>query len=315
MGMFENSSLPPPIYSDLYTAELSERLPNRTVVFKIYNSIADRHIPVYICELKKNMFSNELEILSRFEHENIIPLIGYCNEGTNKILFYEHAINGSLRDHLQDKLMAVPYKHLQKLHTDALKHRAAPSTITTRSLQYEKLEDLLIPLKEINLATRDFSRAYEIGDEMILVYEYANNGSLDYHLKDKNRRRCLTWVKRLKICLGAAKGLEYLHTGLRTDSRVIHRDVKSGNILLNENMEAKICDFGLSKSDPSKQQLTKLYTSAAGTNYYTDPIYHEGGVLRPDLDVYSFGAVMFGMLSGMLAWYRRKIEMINHGRL
>nr|GEV11229.1 serine/threonine-protein kinase, active site protein [Tanacetum cinerariifolium] len=247
MGMFENSSLPPPIYSDLYTAELSERWPNRT------------------------------------------------------------------------------------------KHGAAPSTITTRSLQYEKLEDLLIPLKEINLATRDFSKAYEIGkggfgvvyqgrlsehwknhdvaikrldktgDEMILVYEYADNGSLDYHLEDKDRRRSLTWVKRLKICLGAAKGLEYLHTGLGEDNRVIHRDVKSGNILLDENIEAKICDFGLSKSDSAKQQQTKLYTSAAGTNYYTDPIYHEGGILRPESDVYSFGVVMFEMLSGMLAWHRRKI--------
>ncbi|GJV26300.1 protein kinase, ATP binding site-containing protein [Tanacetum coccineum] len=174
----------------------------------------------------KKEFLNELKLIFKFHHQNIIPSIGYCDEG----------------------------------------------------------------------------------EEMILVYEYANNGSLDYHLKDKNRRRCLTWVKRLKICLGAAKGLDYLHTGLGEDNRVIHRDVKSGNILLDENMEAKICDFGLSKSDSAKQQQTKLYTGTAGTNYYTDPIYHEGGILRSDSDVYSFGVVMFEILSGMLAWYRRKIR-------
>ena len=144
------------------------------------------------------------------------------------------------------------------------------------------------------------------GDELILVCEYANNGSLDHHLQDPNKRRQLTWAKRLNICLGAAKGLDYLHSGLGEDNRVIHRDVKSGNILLDDNLEAKICDFGLSKSDSANnQQQTTLYTNAAGTNYYMDPIYHGSGVLRTESDVYSFGVVMFELLSGMPAWYRR----------
>ena len=200
----------------VYKGQLSEKWPTHEVAIKRLDKTGHQG---------KKEFLNELKLIFKFHHQNIIPFIGYCDEG----------------------------------------------------------------------------------DEMILVYEYANNGSLDYHLEDKNRRRCLTWVKRLKICLGAAKGLEYLHTGLGEDNRVIHRDVKSGNILLDENMEAKICDFGLSKSDSAKQQQTKLYTNAVGTNYYTDPIYHEGGILRPESDVYSFGVVMFEMLSGMLAWYRRKI--------
>ncbi|GKC34768.1 protein kinase, ATP binding site-containing protein [Tanacetum coccineum] len=218
------------------------------------------------------------------------------------------------------------------------KHGVAPSTTTIRSQQYQKLEDLLIPLQEINLATDEFSQNSRIGgggfgvvykgqlseqwsnhevaikrldktegDEMILVYKYASNGSLDHHLQDKNRRRCLTWVKRLKICLGAAKGLDYLHTGLGEENKVIHRDVKSGNILLNENLEAKICDFGFSKSDSTyrQQQQSKLYTKVAGTGCYTDPIYHKSGILRAESDVYSFGVVMFEMLRGMPAWHRR----------
>ncbi|GKB96919.1 protein kinase, ATP binding site-containing protein [Tanacetum coccineum] len=146
------------------------------------------------------------------------------------------------------------------------------------------------------------------GNEMILVYEYANNGSLDYLLEDKNKRRCLTWVERLKICLGAAKGLDYLHTGLGEDNKVIHRDFKSGNILLDDNLEAKICDFGLSKlNSADNEHQSKVYTNAAGTNFYMDPLYHESGILRTDSDAYSFGVVMFELLSGLAAYNRRRI--------
>ncbi|GJV07972.1 protein kinase, ATP binding site-containing protein [Tanacetum coccineum] len=145
-------------------------------------------------------------------------------------------------------------------------------------------------------------------NEKIIVYEFASNGSLDCHLTDKNRRRFLTWEHRLKICLGAARGLDYLHSGLGEDNRVIHRDVKSGNILLDHNLVAKVCDFGLSKSGPINQQHTQVYTNAAGTNFYMDPVYHESGVLRKESDVYSFGVVMFELLSGMLAYNRRRLE-------
>ncbi|CAI9269373.1 unnamed protein product [Lactuca saligna] len=142
-------------------------------------------------------------------------------------------------------------------------------------------------------------------NEMILVYKYASNSSLDQHLYDPNRRRNLTWARRLKICLGAARGLNYLHSCLGEHNRVIHKDVKSGNILLDENMEAKICDFGLSKEGPRNQQYTQMYTKAAGTNFYMCPIYRESNILRKESDVYSFGVVLFEMLSGMLAHHRR----------
>nr|GEU57420.1 putative receptor-like protein kinase At5g39000 [Tanacetum cinerariifolium] len=145
------------------------------------------------------------------------------------------------------------------------------------------------------------------GNEKIIVYEFASNGSLDSHLKDKEKRRFLTWEHRLKICLGAARGLDYLHSGLGEDNRVIHRDVKSANILLDHNLVAKICDFGLSKSSLVNQPQTQVYTNAAGTDFYMDPIYHEGGILRKESDVYSFGVVMFELLSGMLAYNRRRI--------
>ncbi|GJW07710.1 putative receptor-like protein kinase [Tanacetum coccineum] len=105
-------------------------------------------------------------------------------------------------------------------------------------------------------------------NEMIIVTEYAINGSLQ-HLKDQNKRRCLTWHQRLKICLGIARGLNYLHSGLGERSRVIHRDAKSANILLDDKMEAKICDFGLSILISRNQQV---YETPLGTPFYVDPI-------------------------------------------
>ncbi|XP_042758174.1 serine/threonine-protein kinase PCRK1 [Lactuca sativa] len=144
---------------------------------------------------------------------------------------------------------------------------------------------------------------YNDANEMILVYEYAANGSLDHHLQNPNKRRCMTWAQRLKICLGVARGLKYLHSGLGEHMRVIHRDMKSANILLDENLDAKICDFGLSRFGPRNQPDSEvLLTKASGTRFYIDPIYNERGRLWKESDVYSFGVVLFEMSSGMLAY-------------
>ncbi|XP_071695365.1 receptor-like protein kinase HERK 1 [Rutidosis leptorrhynchoides] len=130
--------------------------------------------------------------------------------------------------------------------------------------------------------------------EMILVYEYACNGSLDRHLNNA----ALTWRKRLKICLEAAKALEYLHDPKGTHQRVIHRDIKSGNILLCDNWVAKLADLGLSKMGPANQDQTFLISSAVGTLGYCDPMYIETGLLTKESDVYSFGVLLFEVLYG-----------------
>ncbi|KAL7617429.1 hypothetical protein Lser_V15G03241 [Lactuca serriola] len=146
-------------------------------------------------------------------------------------------------------------------------------------------------------------------DQMIIVYQYAVNRSLDYYLVDPIKRRSLTWAQRLKICLGAAKGLDYLHSGLGKDHRVIHRDIKSGNILLDENLEAKICDFGLSTEGPRNQESSQIFTKVSGTNFYMDPIYYGSGILRKESDIYSLGVVFFEMLSGRPAYHQ--IEFVD----
>ncbi|XP_023736250.1 U-box domain-containing protein 12 [Lactuca sativa] len=202
-------------FGAVYKGQLSERWQNRTAAIKQLGQ--DSH-------QGEREFRNELEMISKFHHENIISFIGYCDEG----------------------------------------------------------------------------------NEMIIVYEYAMNGSLDHHLQDPHKIRCITWTERLMICIGAAKGLSYLHSGLGEHNRVIHRDVKSANILLDNNLVAKVCDFGLSKNGPRNQPDTQLYTRVAGTQFYMDPTYHESRILRKESDVYSFGVVLFEILCGMLVYHEKR---------
>nr|XP_043625101.1 probable serine/threonine-protein kinase PBL19 isoform X2 [Erigeron canadensis] len=133
-------------------------------------------------------------------------------------------------------------------------------------------------------------------DEKILVYEFVSKKSLDLYL-DKDD---LNWVQRLKICIGAERGLAYLHSPSDTQLRVLHRDIKSSNILLDENWNAKISDFGLSKFGPANQQFTYLVSNPVGTIGYCDPLYVESGYLTKESDVYSFGVVLFEVLCGRL---------------
>ncbi|KAJ9559419.1 hypothetical protein OSB04_014033 [Centaurea solstitialis] len=136
---------------------------------------------------------------------------------------------------------------------------------------------------------------YEEGDS-IIVYEYLPNKSLNMHLSSID----LSWIQRLKICIGAAKGLQYLHDPGRTMQRVLHRDIKSSNILLDENWNAKISDFGLSNFGPANQEFSFLFTHPVGSFGYCDPTYVESGFLTKESDVYSFGVVLFEVLCGRL---------------
>ncbi|XP_018715684.2 probable receptor-like protein kinase At5g59700 [Eucalyptus grandis] len=128
--------------------------------------------------------------------------------------------------------------------------------------------------------------------EMILIYDYMANGTLSSHLYG-SRRRSLSWKQRLEICIGAARGLQCLHAG--NEITVIHRDVKSTNILLDENLMAKIADLGICKGGPGIDQ-THFTTSVRGTFGYLDPNYFLTSQVTQKSDVYAFGVVLLEVL-------------------
>ncbi|WOH04045.1 hypothetical protein DCAR_0623450 [Daucus carota subsp. sativus] len=132
------------------------------------------------------------------------------------------------------------------------------------------------------------------GTNMGIIYEYMANRSLDKHLKG-NSFGILSWQFRLQIALDAAQGLEYLHHGCKP--AIIHRDVKTSNILLNEQFQAKLADFGLSRAY-SAEGGTHVSTVVAGTPGYLDPDYYTSNRLTEKSDVFSFGVVLLEMITG-----------------
>ncbi|KAH0943058.1 LOW QUALITY PROTEIN: hypothetical protein HID58_002695, partial [Brassica napus] len=143
---------------------------------------------------------------------------------------------------------------------------------------------------------------YCIADaQRLLVYEFAPNNTLEFHLHGKGRPP-LAWSSRLKIAVGSAKGLSYLHENC--NPKIIHRDIKAANILLDFKFEAKVADFGLAKI--ALDTNTHVSTRVMGTFGYLAPEYAASGKLTEKSDVFSFGVVLLELITG-----RRPVDVNN----
>lgn len=131
------------------------------------------------------------------------------------------------------------------------------------------------------------------GSERLLVYEFLPNNSLHFHLHGKDRPT-MDWATRLRIALGSARGLAYLHEDCHP--RIIHRDIKAANILLDFKFEAKVADFGLAKF--SSDVHTHISTRVMGTFGYLAPEYASSGKLTDKSDVFSFGVMLLELITG-----------------
>ncbi|KAL8227733.1 hypothetical protein R6Q57_015317 [Mikania cordata] len=134
------------------------------------------------------------------------------------------------------------------------------------------------------------------GNQLSLIYEYMENNCVSRALfgRDKVLKTMLTWPVRLKICLGIARGLLYLHE--ESQLKIVHRDIKTSNVLLDKKLNAKISDFGLAKLNDDGN--THISTRVAGTIGYMAPEYAMRGYLTAKADVYSFGIVALEIVSG-----------------
>ncbi|KAJ6893734.1 hypothetical protein NC652_027714 [Populus alba x Populus x berolinensis] len=203
--------------------------------------------------------------------------------------------------------------------------------ISTPNAPYLKNIDFLkgtFSLKQIRAATNDFDASNKIGeggfgpvykrsgcrvnylmhpnlvklhgcciesDQLLLVYEYMENNSLARALfRHENIQLNLDWPARLKICIGIARGLAFLHEESRL--KIVHRDIKATNVLLDGNLNPKISDFGLARLD--EEEKSHISTRVAGTIGYMAPEYALWGYLTDKADVYSFGVVALEIISG-----------------
>lgn len=142
---------------------------------------------------------------------------------------------------------------------------------------------------------------------LALIYEYMHNGNVRQRLSDPNN--VLNWQKRVQIAVHAAQGLEYLHNGCKPP--IIHRDLKTANILLDENMQAKIADFGFSRAFRNEDATHISTTNAVGTAGYIDPACLALAHFSKRSDIFSFGVILMELVTGKTALARGTEENMH----
>ncbi|XP_019179919.1 PREDICTED: receptor-like kinase TMK4 [Ipomoea nil] len=204
----------------------------------------------------------------------------------------------------------------------AVKRMKDGGTLTKRMNEFQAEISFLNNVRHRNLVTL---LGYCINEnERLLVYEYMPQGTLAHHLFDWQKQGFgpLTWNQRVTIALDVARGIEYLHNLARQS--FIHRDIKSSNVLLNNDMRAKVADFGLVKM--TLDGKSSVHTRVAGTFGYLAPEYATTGRVTKKVDVYAFGVVLMELITGkkavdetlanemchLVTWFRKIIRKRNN---
>ncbi|KAJ0488166.1 putative protein kinase RLK-Pelle-RLCK-IV family [Helianthus annuus] len=175
----------------------------------------------------------------------------------------------------------VAIKRASKEHSDALRSEFRSEIELLAKIEHRNLVKLLGYVDK--------------GNERLIIAEYVPNGTLREHL-DGVHGSCLDFSQRLEISIDIAHGLTYLH--LYAEKQIIHRDVKSSNILLTDRMRAKVADFGFARLGDNEPGNTHVLTKVKGTVGYLDPEYMRTFKLTPKSDVYSFGVLLVEILTG-----------------
>ncbi|EAZ12589.1 hypothetical protein OsJ_02495 [Oryza sativa Japonica Group] len=221
-------------------------------------------------------FKVEVESIGHVRHKNLVRLLGYCIEGSYRKLYIFLAVTATICP------LAVTQPSMSQVNYNLRKKQNVQ--VWQLDMVYSK-------------TSLGFSRC------RMLVYEYINNGNLDQWLHGaRSQHGVLTWEARMKIILDIAKALAYLHEGI--EPKVIHRDIKSSNILIDKDFTGKLSDFGLSKLlRAGKSHIT---TRVMGTFGYVAPEYANTGQLNEKSDVYSFGVLLLEAVTGR--------DPVNYGR-
>ncbi|KAE8729728.1 putative receptor protein kinase CRINKLY4 [Hibiscus syriacus] len=258
------------------------------------------------CKSKEPKFKKANEIAScRKENVKVRPDFDELKIRRAQMFNYEElekATGGFKEESVVGKgSFSCVYKGILKDRTVAVKKAIMSSDKQKNSKEFHTELDLLSRLNHAHLL--NLLGYCEEGGERILVYEFMAHGSLHQHLHGKNKalKEQLDWVRRVTIVVQAARGIEYLH-GYACPP-VIHRDIKSSNILIDEEHNARVADFGLSLLGPANSS-SPLAELPAGTLGYLDPEYYRLHYLTTKSDVYSFGVLLLEILSG-----RKAIDM------
>ncbi|GKF07627.1 kinase-like domain, phloem protein 2-like protein [Tanacetum coccineum] len=167
--------------------------------------------------------------------------------------------------------------------------------------KYQKDENKKFRIEKSMLSSLNHANLVSVigfcDEYMITVYKKEANGSLNKYLSDQT----LTWIQRLKICLGVANALSYIHYDAGRDFSVIHCNIRSSKILLDDQWEPKLSGFNLSLKNPVARRDRLVLSRDIIENAYLDPKYKKTGGMTHKSDVYSFGVVLFEVLCGMSA--------------